>query len=89
MIKVTVKHLTKDEMKVCNSLLNSVPNINSCLYQTIEKNVFEFIQSKEALIIAEKRLIEFKNNESLKNQLNAWLEKATSRFNKAQLALNN
>jgi hypothetical protein len=88
MTNLTAKHLTKDEVVKCNSLLKSVENVNSCLYQTIEKIVVEFINSKEALLIAKSRLVEFKNNEMLKPQLTERLTKAEERFNNAQLAIN-
>jgi hypothetical protein len=82
-MKLTAKHLTKEEVAKCNVLLNSVDNVNSCLYQTIEKNVFEFINAKEALLFAERRLQEFKNNASLVEQLTTRLIKAQERFMKA------
>lgn len=85
MKKVTVKHLTKEEMAKCNALLNSVGNVNSCIYQAIEKKVFEFVNAKEAFLIAQKRLFEFANNDSLKAQLAERLERATTRFANSQI----
>jgi len=87
MKKLTAKHLTKEEMQKCNSMLNSVDNVNSCVYQAIEKMVLEFVNAKESLLIAQSRLIEFKNNEMLIKQLTARLEKAAERFSIAQLEL--
>ena len=84
MKKVTVKHLTKDEMTKCNSLLNSVANIHSCAYQAIEKSVFEFINAKEALIHSTKNYEQFKNNSALVEQVTNALNKAKERLANAQ-----
>ena len=86
-MKLTAKHLTKEEMAKCNVLLNSVDNVNSCLYQTIEKNVFEFINAKEAMLRQEKNFEQFKNNQSLFNQVSNALNKASQRFANAQMLI--
>ena len=84
MTKVTVKHLTKDEITKCNALLNSVSNIHSCAYQTVEKIVFEFINAKEALIHSTRNYEQFKNNIALADQVTSALNKAKARFENAQ-----
>lgn len=88
MTKLTAKYLTKEEMAKCNALLNSVANVNSCLYQAIEKNVLEFINAKEAMLRQEKNFNEFKNNASLFCQVNSAFEKATVRLQQARCLLN-
>lgn len=87
-MRLTAKHLNKEEIVKCNALLNSVSNIHSCTYQAIEKNVVEYINAKEALLIAEKTVAEFKNNQALKAQLESRMQRAQARFESAKMALN-
>lgn len=86
MRKLTVKHLTTEEIAKCNSLLNNSGSVNSCSYQSAHKMVMEFVNSKEALIIAKRTVEEFKNNAGLQQQLAGRLFRAQERFNAASAA---
>ena len=87
MTTLTAKHLTKEEIIKCNALLNSVANINSCVYQLIEKNVLEFVNAKEAMLHSKRNFEQFKNNQSLFEQVSNALNKATQRFTNAQILI--